>query len=237
MAFNADGAGFAVWVGSTGTTSSVRVARYLAASGWGNIDTITGSAGATVASDGSPEIVADANGGAMAAWHRSADIATSRFTKATGWSNIALADGAAAGTVANWTPRLASYGDDFIVHWQQSVGNITNAFANGYTGGAWGAQPLLLSNGDTSVNGWSETGFGLDSHANGLAVWVQGSQVRFARLVASKKKWNADALVQTLTGDPTEARTGVGANGMAMVVASTGYPYERHDDLFAGIFE
>ncbi|RYZ02869.1 MAG: hypothetical protein EOO73_30255 [Myxococcales bacterium] len=238
IAFNSSGAGFAVWVGSNGTASTVRVARYLTATGWGNIESIAGSAGATTSYQGAPDIAADANGGAMAVWNRSADIASSRFTKATGWSDIALADGAASGTVANWQPRLASFGSDFIVHWHQSVGSITNAFANVYTGGAWGAQPLLLSDGDTPVFEWSETGFGLDRHANGLAVWVQGSQVRFARLVGSERKWSADALVQTLGGDPTEARTGVGPSGVAAVVASTGYPYyERHDDLFAGIFE
>lgn len=243
IAFNPDGSGFASWVGSNGTSASVmRVARYLPATGWGNIETIATGAGAIVGNYSAPNLAVDASGNVMAAFRRTGDVITTRFTKATGWSAIAVADGAGTGTIPDWAPRLASHGDDFFVHWHQNVGNIANAFANRWTAGAWGTAAVLLSNGDTSVAEWSETAFGLDRHGNGLATWAQGADVRFARLVAADKKWAADALIATLevkpASGPTDQRGAVAANGMGAVIYSNGYPYyERHDTLFAAIFE
>ncbi len=240
LSFGADGSGFMTWATASGMTNSVHVGRYLRASGWTNIETIAGSSTVTVREESPPTIAMDAKGGAMAAWIRPDDVATSRFTKAGGWSAVVPAD-AGAGRVEYWAPRLANHGDEFIVFWHQAVGNLNNAFANRYSGTAWAAQPALLSNGNTSVNGWSDTGFALDRHGNGIAVWAQGDDVRSARLVASTKEWQADALVQTLdtTSNPViETLTGVSPNGMAAAIYAIGYPYHQtHNAIYAAIFE
>lgn len=238
VAFNADGAGFAIWAGLNGSASIVRVARYLPATGWANLENAPGSAGATVDAYTAPSIAVDKRGGAMAVWSTPTDVATSRFTKANGWSDKSSASGAGTGSIAPWPPRVAAHGNSFVAHWHQAIGNVTNAFANTFSEAAWGAPPALLSDGDTSVFGWSETALGLDRHGNGVATWVQGADVKFARLIGADGSWLEAAVVQKLTGDPTEARSSVATNGMAAVIASNGYPYyERHDDLFAGVFQ
>lgn len=238
VAFDSDGAGFAIWAGLNGSASIVRAARYLPEKGWSNVENVPGSAGATVDAYAAPSIAVDQRGGAMAVWPTPTDVATSHFTKANGWSEQTTAAGAASGAPASWPPRVAAHGNSFVAHWHQATGSVTNAFANTFSDAAWSAQPTLLSDGDTSVFFWSETALGLDRHGNGVATWVQGADVMFARLVGADRSWRKAAVVQRLTGDPTEARSGVATNGMAAIIASNGYPYyERHDDLFAGVFQ
>jgi Bacterial Ig-like domain len=238
VAFNAAGVGFAVWAGTVGSTSVVRAARYLANDGWGNVEDAPGSSSAIVGTYSSPSIAVSEQGDAMSVWSTQKDVVASHFTKVGGWSDPATVDGATSGQVSQWSPRIAAHGSSFVAHWHQSVGSVTSAFANTFSGTTWAAQPILLSDGDSSVYDWSETGFGLDRHGNGVATWVQGSDVKFARLVGVDGSWTEAAVIQKLLGTPTEARSGVATNGMAAVIASNGYPYyERHDDLFAGIFQ
>jgi Bacterial Ig-like domain len=242
LSFGADGNGFMVYSSTVGSASSVRVGRYLASAGngWTNFETLTGSTTVQVSEDAPPTIAIDAKGGAMAAWIRTGDVATSRFTKAGGWTAVAPAD-TGAGSVASWAPRLANTGDDFMVFWHQSVGNVRNAFANRYTGTTWGAQNALLSNGLTSVHEWSDTGFGLDRHGNGIAVWCQGDDVRSSRYLASSKEWQTDTLVEKLdtSSNPViESLAGVSPNGMAAAMYAIGYPYHQtHNAIYGAIFE
>jgi hypothetical protein len=239
LSFAAEGNGFMTWATTSGATNAVRVARYLPAMGeWTNLETIAGSASVEVNEDAPPTVAVDANGGAMVAWMRPADVATSRFTKVGGWSAVATAD-TGTGGVGEWAPRLANHGDDFMVFWHQSVGNVHNAFANRYTGTAWGTPPALLSNGDTSIGGWPDTGFGLDG--NGIAIWPQGADVRFARYVGETQEWQADALVETLEinlNPIIETLAGVSPNGMATAMYAIGYPYHQtHNAIYGSVFE
>jgi len=236
-AFSPDGNGFVAWALKSGMTTEVRVERYLPATGWGNLTIIPGSTTAQVGYNGTPALAADATGGAMLLWRKTADLAATRFTKAAGWSAVVAVDGASSGSLNDWTPSLVSHGDDFVTMWEQAVGNVSNIFTNRYTAGAWASPPTLLSDGDTSVHEWSENGFALDRQGNGMAVWVQGSDVRFSRFVANDKKWSKDAPLQTLD-TVMEAMSSVAPNGMSSAVYCTGYPYyENHQAIYGAIFE
>ncbi len=240
VAFDGADNGFAIWVSQSAMVNTVRVVRYLKASNdWDAVDGIPNSEGAEIGYALPPRIAADPMGGAMALWTNAADIVASRFTKAAGWAAAAPVD-TGAGTADSWSAAVDHGGGEFGAFWFQDVSGTMNVYASQYTD-AW-QEPALVSDGDTGVFFWSDLGFGLDRHGNGLGVWIQqiavGTQdVLFGRFVHSSATWTADKL-NMVDGEYMESVLGVSRNGMGVSVWATGYPYgERHDALFGAVFE
>ncbi len=243
LAFDPDGNGFMVWFADDGTNPiDVRVGRYVkgAVTPWKSPNPIPAGVGVPSLYNNVPAIVADEDGGAMVVWRtNSSEVTSSRFTKAAGWSDSMTVDAGADGV--NWGPRLARVGDEFVATWVQDVESVTNTFASRFSGGAWQAEPSLLTNGDTSVFYWTGLGFGLDRNGNGVAAWAQDN-VRFARLIGETKTWQADAELDSPMNDSDvpnmEVDATVAANGIAVATYVGGYPYgERHDIVYAAAFE
>jgi hypothetical protein len=240
-AFAPDGNGFMSWF-SGSSQVNMFVARYIRGSAepWKNAEQIPAGAGQPDTYENAPEIVADEDGGAMVVWRTdAAEVTSSRFTKATGWSNARPLD-SSSGWV-DWGPRVARVGDEFVAAWIQEVQNVVAVFANRYTDGAWQFDATLLTNGNTSVDFRSGLGFGLDRNGNGVAVWVQDQEVRFARLVGETQEWRPAAKVDKPMNESTvsamDADAIVAPNGVAIATYAAGYPYERHDILYAAAFD
>jgi hypothetical protein len=244
LAFDPEGNGLMVWFANDGTNPiDVRVGRYVkgAADPWKSSDWIPPGAGVpNIDYNNAPEIVTDADGGAMVVWKtNSAEVASSRFTKATGWSDAVPLD-VSSDNVSEFGPRIARTGDEFVTAWIQDVEGVTNFFSNRHVDGAWQTMPDLVSDGVASLGPWGGIGFGLDRNGNGIGAFSQDGSVRAARLIGAT--WSEDIEIDTPMNGSSypvmEVNATVAPNGVAIVTYAAGYAWNQsHDHLYVVVFE
>jgi hypothetical protein len=241
LAFAPDDTGFLGWVHTSGSTNNVRFLRYIPGVGWQSGTTGEGTVGAPSGwSSHHANAAADAEGGAMVVWNTDAEaVATSRFTKAGGWGDPVPAN-PDPGYLSTWSAKLAFAGEEVVAVWGENVDGVNNVYANRYTGNEWGAEPTLLSDGDTSVHEMSDAGFGLDRHGNGIVTWTQNNTVRFARLIGSSGAWLTSDLLdapEMLQNSILESSADVAPNGVAVTLYQESYPYASPNRIFAAAFD
>jgi hypothetical protein len=203
--------------------------KYVAATGdWEYPAELVGAASvdpyATVA------VALDDAGVAVVAWPNSTapyDLMASRYTKARGFSTPAPLDDLDTSPQIMPQGALASDGTDFVAAWRQPVGSTYNVYSSRYsTADAQWSAPELLSDGDTSINGYPL--LVSDPHGNSMVAWVHTSEeVQFARWRQDAGAWVKSGVVvngsesdPVHTYNPYNVGIAVSANGIVNLLTT-----------------
>ncbi len=234
VAANPNGNAVAVWLQETSLLEfdySLWSNGYTPGVGWETAVRVdSGGAGAAFG----PHVAIDPDGNAIAVWRQSdgtrESIWASRSRPGNGWGIAELIEFDNQGHAAD--PRVSmDAGGNGLVVWQQSDGVRTSILGNRYTpGGDWGI-PRTISNeqGDGRL-----PDVAMDPDGNAIAVWQQADDGRhdiWANRFTPSGGWHDAELIETDdTGDATEVRLGMDADGRAIAV------WKQFDGITAGIW-
>jgi hypothetical protein len=216
VGFDAVANAIAVWTQYENGRNDIWARRYVAASKtW--LAPVRLSAPNAVADSNVPDLALDGAGNAFVVWHQGDgrvnhfDVWSARLSAASGaWSApTLLSDGVAS----SYNPHVAlDAAGDGVAGWEQEQGDgttVSNApkdiWALRIQGGSASAATRLNAVGGDVAAVYGQLALALDSHGNGLALWVQGAGagpfvIHAARLV-SGSGWQGDRVITDLALD------------------------------------
>ena len=132
VALDGVGSAIAVWHQSDGTRNNIWANRFVPGTGWGAAQMIeTENDGGA----GSPQVVVDASGNAMATWIQTDgsryNVWANRYVMGTGWGTAQLIETDNAGSAGPPSAAVNAAGTAISV-WPQSDGTRDNLWANGF---------------------------------------------------------------------------------------------------------
>jgi hypothetical protein len=172
VAFDGQGAAFAVWAGYDGTHNNILVSRYTeAAGGWSRAELLE-----TLALEAAyPQVGADGAGNATAVWHQSdgtrSNIWSARYTPAGGWGPAELLETTNAGNAL--FPQVAvNAAGAAVAVWQQYNGTRDQMWANRRpAGGGWGVAEMIQSTQHPLSSTVDNFDVAISPGGQSLAVW------------------------------------------------------------------
>jgi len=227
VAMDRNGNAIAVWRQHDGTANSIYYNRYVLGTGWAASGTLLEAANGSA---DRPQVSIDDNGNAIFVWEQFDGTANSiyanRYVNGTG-VGAAIAIEAAAGPAGSAQVAAMPNGNAFAV-WSQSDGTSYKIYANRYTAGSgWGSSTLI----QTGTGQSSNPQVAVDSFGNALAVWEEaenGVSTICSRRYVNGSGWDANAAVQSITGNAYDPQ--VVMNGHGNVMAA----WRNEDSLDSG---
>lgn len=222
IAVDANGNAVAVWALATQSgpytyTYNVWANHYAVGTGWGSAGPIDSDN--TTEANPAPHVAIDANGNALAVWHRPDgtwnSIWANRYTAGSGWGSAVLVETDNTNSAHDARVAIDGNGDGLAV-WMQSFGGVANVMANRYTAGnGWGTAVLIETDDAGSAY---DVRLVIDSNGNATAVWSQRNVAGYtfniwANRFTAGTGWGTARMIDNDANPARYPQIGVDANG------------------------
>ena len=215
VAINNSGDAVAIWIQNDGVTDNICANFYISGTGWG----VAGIIEANPGTAGSPQIVLDNAGNAIAVWTQNDgiwfSIYSNRYISGTGWAGSVTLEGAGGDAYA---PHISVDGaGNAMAVWAQAPS--PSIYANRYVSGTgWaGAEEIEPGTVGASVPQVSMYGIG-----NAIVVWnqvtIQYGCIAFGNTYISGTGWAGAEIICSGTEVTTEPRIAINASGDAFAI-------------------
>lgn len=208
LSVDASGNAIAAWVQPDGTTSSSYVSRYTASSNTWSTAALLETSTLAVATDPGSVVTAMRGNQAVVMWVQRTSAtgpATALYQSrwnGSAWSAAELIESAVNGS-GGLAPSVALDAQgNASVAWSPSGGTSSGVYVNRYKVSTRWSDPVALGQSQDASS--SSTKLAFNVHGNGIALWLQGSEVLARRYDKATDSW----------GETTVVGSAAGSNGM-----------------------